>query len=391
MSGSQSSDPLHQAWTDIIEPAIVTLQKTVNTIGNDIVMLFSQNASSLNTGQILQKLGADVLVGIIDAIRTVVVGLVRLGGDIIKDFKDYINEEINIPIFSGLWKTFISGGTELTLLDGLALLLAIPVTIIYKILTNKAPADMTSLDYNTLVTGKISDASQELPVNHFMSVSNLTIHAFWGALQVVDDINLYSEPIEPAASGQYPKKALHDPLWKFRPANHPLQPHLHRKLKREPRGLATILTDWRLALGVLGRGMSFPLLDENAPATWARWASWLLGCASVLVNAAIRSCTVEDVPASLKARALAATDGVIGFINFALVCTVNGVEYEKKYQNPAFTTMQVFSSIFDLVNTEGSSIAKLTAGEPCFYTIIVHPAMPSATQTIRLSANVVVP
>ncbi|KAL8710270.1 MAG: hypothetical protein Q9225_007310 [Loekoesia sp. 1 TL-2023] len=339
------------------------MRQTVTTIGNDIVMLFSDNGNSLNTGQILQKLGADVLVGIVDAIRAVITGLIKLGGDIIKDFKDFINKAVNIPIFSGLWKTFISGGTKLTVLDGLALLLAIPVTIIYKIVTNKAPADMTSLDYNALVTGKIDNTSQTLSINHFMSVSNLVTHTFWGALQVVDDIGLYSTTMEPAPSGRQSEKPPRDPLRKFRPGNHPLQRNLRRKAKRDPRGILSVLKDWRLALGVAGRGMSFPLLEETAPAAWARWVSWLLGCASVLVNAAIRRCTAGDVSASQKAQALAAIDGVIGFINFALVCSVNGEEYSEDYQNPAFTTMHVFSSVFDLVNCEGSATAKFTEGE----------------------------
>lgn len=91
------ASPLYQAWTNLVEPAAQSLSTTCETLASDIVLLFQGGNDSLSVGQVLQKLGVDVLLGIIDAIRTVVVGLINLGALVLLDFKTYVNYEINIP------------------------------------------------------------------------------------------------------------------------------------------------------------------------------------------------------------------------------------------------------------------------------------------------------
>ncbi|KAL8689150.1 MAG: hypothetical protein Q9218_005112 [Villophora microphyllina] len=357
INGTQSSDPLHQAWTDVVQPAIASLQQTVTTVGKDIITLFSNNNKSLSVSEALQKLGVDVLLGIIDAIRAVIVGLIRLGADIIKDFRDYITKTINIPIFSALWKTYISG-SELTFLDGLALLLAIPVTIISKLLTNKTPADMTGLNYDGLVKGTVTDPTQLLQTNGFMSLSSIIVNGLGGALQVFDDaassVSMVKRIVIPQQQSH--PLAVHNHLSKFT-SPHPLS----RAIK--PQLLAAngynVLTDWKLALGVIAKIIAIPT-NTSLPGYPIRWISWLLSCAATLISAAIRSVTVEGVPPSTKEQALAATGGTIALVNFALICTINGMEFTDDYpsRDPTFTSFQVMSSIFDLVASEGSAAEK---------------------------------
>ncbi|KAI4232532.1 MAG: hypothetical protein LQ349_004947, partial [Xanthoria aureola] len=358
MTGSQSSDPLHRTWTDVFQPAIASVQQTVSTIGKAIITLFSDDHRSLSVEQALQKLGVDILLSVIDANRAVIVGLIRLGADIIKDFNDYLNKSINIPIFSALWKTCISGGTDLSFLDGLALLLAIPVTIISKLVAGKTPADMTSLDYNGLVTGTVKDPTQLLQVNGFMSLSSLIVNGLSGGLQVFDDAASSVSPMVKRVAVQQPHQdTLHGQLQKFQ------TPHaLHNAVKAQMLAASgyNILTDWKLALGEMAKIIAIPT-NTSLPGYPIRWISWLLGCVATLISAAIRSVTVEGVAPSLKEQALAATGGTIALVNFALICTINGLEFTNDYsgRDLTFTSFQVMSSIFDLVASEGSAAERL--------------------------------
>ena len=373
ITGTQSSDPLHQAWTDVVQPAIASLQQTVNTVGKDIITLFSNNKKSLSVDQALQKLGVDILLGVIDAIRAVIVGLIRLGADIINDFRGYINKTINIPIFSALWKTYISGGTELTFLDGLALLLAIPVTIISKLVGGKTPADMTALNYDGLVKGTVNDPTQLLQVNGFMSISSLVVNGLAGALQVFDDAASSLPMLKGFAVQQPHEDAVQAQLQKFQ-APHPLHTAVKTQLMTASASGYNILTDWKLALGVIAKIIAIPT-NTSLPGYPIRWISWLLSCAATLISAAIRSVTVEGVAPSQKEQALAATGGTIALVNFALICTINGMEFTDDYpgRDFTFTSFQVMSSIFDLVASEGSAAEKFVKGMifPFYFDIFI--------------------
>ncbi len=396
IAGSESSDPLYQAWTTLIEPAAQSLSTTCATLADDIVLLFQGGGDSLSVGQVLQVLGVDVLIGIIDAIRTVVVGLINFGALILVDFKTFINYEINIPIFSALYKDYISGGSSLTVLDGLCMLIAIPVTIMSKLLTGSAPPDLTTLNYDNLVDGKITDPTQLLDINHFM---NLTTWTTTSMKDVVDLISaLVSDvdetdgepPSEPAPcpevpSGKhdhhhghhhghhYPHKRHHaqqphHPL--ARHLSHPIhaQHHLSRLLAAQHAllGASPISVDWKLGLGVFAAIGGIPT-DPSQPGFPIRWISWLIGCANTLIAAAIRKITaVDGVPVPAKGKALAVLSGVLAVVNFALISAINGLEFTTDSypgKDAGFTTLRCFGSVFALLGTLGTDGAVLSTGE----------------------------
>jgi hypothetical protein len=326
----------------------------MQNLSDDLVLLFKKNGTSLSVGEILQKLGTDVLLGIIDAIRTLVVGLINMGALILEDFKTYINYEINIPIFSALYKEFISGGTALTLLDGLALLLAIPITIFSKLITGKAPPDMTGLSYDNLVDGKITDPAQLLQINGFMSVTAWTTNTLKGALDGLAALAPLS------ASEATNEKDL--ALRKFRGV-HPLETLLLR-YELEVGITNPIAMDWRLGLGVGARAAGLPT-DPSQPGYPIRWISWLIACGNTLIRAAIRKVSVDGVPPPAKAKALAVIEAINALINFALVSAINGLEFTTESypgKDLAITELQTFSSVFDLISTLGGDGAVLATG-----------------------------
>jgi len=126
---SRDSNPLKQVWNDVIQPTIKSIEESASKIGEDIVELFRKN-KSFTVEELLQKLGSDVLLAFIDVIRRVVVGMMHLLKDLIRDFKALVNLTINVRVLSPLYKSIAK--SDLTLLDAFALLVAIPVTVIAK-------------------------------------------------------------------------------------------------------------------------------------------------------------------------------------------------------------------------------------------------------------------
>ena len=394
IAGSESTDPLYQAWTNLVEPAAQSLSTTCETLASDIALLFQGDGDSISVGQILQKFGVDVLLGIIDAIRTVVVGLINLGALILLDFKTFVNYEINIPIFSALYKEYISGGTALSVLDGLCMLIAIPVTIMSKVLTGSAPPDLTTLNYDNLVDGKITDPTQLLDINHFMNLSTWTTTALKDVVDLLsalvsDADPTEGEPSEPAPLPEAPSgkhdhhhhHGHHHPHKRHHAQHHPLarhlsqhrhaQHHLSRLLAAQHAllGASPIAVDWKLGLGVIVSIGGIPT-DPSQPGYPIRWISWLIGCANTLIAAAIRKVTgVDGVPVPTKTKALAVLSGVLAVVNFALVSAINGLEFTTDSypgKDVAFTTLRCFGSVFSLLGTLGTDGAVLATGEFLF-------------------------
>jgi hypothetical protein len=88
---------------------------------------------------------ADVITFVLDVIEDIAVALLDLVGGAITALQDALNADIDIPIISWLYKYVITGtildpGDDLTILDLLCLILAIPATILYKVLFGGASA-----------------------------------------------------------------------------------------------------------------------------------------------------------------------------------------------------------------------------------------------------------
>ncbi len=88
---------------------------------------------------------ADVISFVLDVIEDLAVALLDLVGGAITTLQDALNADLDIPIISWLYKYVITGtivdpGDDLTILDLLCLILAIPATILYKVLFGGATA-----------------------------------------------------------------------------------------------------------------------------------------------------------------------------------------------------------------------------------------------------------
>lgn len=135
-----SSDPFIQFYQDVLEPAFDTMVKALGKDADDVLNLLN-NMSMDN----LRLLFADVADGLISVFATIVDGFLKFAEDIIADIVKGISDPMDIPIIGALWE-FITGlfghEEELTALNAISLLVAIPATTIAKLATGTTPDQM---------------------------------------------------------------------------------------------------------------------------------------------------------------------------------------------------------------------------------------------------------
>jgi hypothetical protein len=139
------SDPLHSFMNDVVRPLLESVEATAKQLGEDLRVMYDDDSMTLN--QVIQKMTSDAVVGILDAIQKIVVGSIKFIEDFIKFIQTSINTKIEIPFFSAFYRSI--AGSDLSILDAVMLVLAIPTTIGYKLAAGRAPfADEQSVFEN---------------------------------------------------------------------------------------------------------------------------------------------------------------------------------------------------------------------------------------------------
>jgi len=142
MSGSSISSPFSGAiegftafYNDVLQPTMTSIGDTLETLAGDIARAFEDG--SLTANDIIRQLGADVVVGLIDAFQKIAVGMMKLMRDLLDSITRMLSKEIHIPFLSALYERVV--GRPLSILSGFSLLVAIPSTVLYKIISGHAP------------------------------------------------------------------------------------------------------------------------------------------------------------------------------------------------------------------------------------------------------------
>lgn len=129
------SDPFSAFLDDVVWPTLDSVSDTAHQLGIDLAKLFGD--TSMTTTQVMQLI-SDAAVGLLDALETIVTGLMQFVEDLIAMLQTELNTPIAIPFFSPLYKQI--SGNDLTVMDAIMLVLAVPTTIVYKIVAGRAPA-----------------------------------------------------------------------------------------------------------------------------------------------------------------------------------------------------------------------------------------------------------
>lgn len=129
-------------WSSVFQPALDKLQKEVTNVSSEIAKLFQKSGSIdgddiLNVSKGVLKVALSVLRGLVSSLLRLVQ---KLCGELIK----LGNKPIKIPVFSALWRKI--SGHELTIFDAISLIIAIPTTIMAKLVTGQKPPQIEGLD-----------------------------------------------------------------------------------------------------------------------------------------------------------------------------------------------------------------------------------------------------
>lgn len=219
-------------------------------------------SSSASLADVMKKIAVDLIKKFIQALRTAATRFLLILKTVVKDFKDVITATIDIPIFSWLYKKFLSGGSDLSLLDGLALVVAIPATILCKIITGSAPPDMTGIDYDKLINGGLSD-KESIQFSHFGGINTIFAEVFVGIVDAIEAFIPFSA--QTAESQQLPA------------SDFAMQAAIGTKTKMYVKD----------AFAIMGRATGIPL-DKNLLGYDVLWASWTVACVNIAIGAALR-------------------------------------------------------------------------------------------------------
>ncbi|KAG9758073.1 hypothetical protein KCU73_g4084, partial [Aureobasidium melanogenum] len=159
LKGEKKSGDATNFWNDVLVPEVAKLDTALSRVGQDITALFKKEGSI--DGNDIVNVSKSLLKAGIATVRSIVKGLLQLVKAFIGKLCDLGNAEINIPVFSWLYKK-ISKGHALTLFDAISLIIAIPTTIIAKLITGKAPPTFEKMDAQLLKSltegGDIADS-----------------------------------------------------------------------------------------------------------------------------------------------------------------------------------------------------------------------------------------
>ncbi|KAI9653748.1 MAG: hypothetical protein M1821_006943 [Bathelium mastoideum] len=131
---AKSSGVVQALW-DMCKGVMKKVAKLISTFGSDFITLLTDSDRPI--GDLLKSMGSHLMVNAIEILEEIVNGIFELLGQIILKLALLVNEEIKIPVLSALYKNI--SGNELTVLDAVALILAIPITIVYKLVKNESP------------------------------------------------------------------------------------------------------------------------------------------------------------------------------------------------------------------------------------------------------------
>lgn len=328
---------------------------------------------SLSVSETASHLKTSILLGFVDGIQKLAIGIIRIASTVIAEFQSYINYKITVPVFSDLYKRFISGGTDLTLLDAVAMILAIPVTIITKIITNKPPPDMTGFDYGQLwrVNTTKSDGGQHLRYNHFGSIGGIIANPIAGVLATMSMLKSGVAGRSSVAGGRDPRKNPASSIMGRTDILH------HRAALPSPRATPLLEQHWGEVYSLFGCIFSFPT-DPGQAAPVLTWISWVLGCLNVFTSVALQQLGIGSSLAGEKA--LAVIEAALATINYVLIVAIKTIEFQASNGDGAANSSSILSLLsgtFGVLGTLSTDFGALAVGKfsflPMFISIPLTP------------------
>jgi hypothetical protein len=165
---AKPSGVVEKLW-DMCTKMAEKLKKLLLDFGIDFLSLLKGGDKPI--GDLLKTMGSHAMVNAIGILEEIVTGLFDLFEQIILKLALLVNEPIKIPVLSALYKKI--SGNDLTVLDAVCLILAIPITIIYKLVRQESPKKIPGIEpymkpnlYNQALLERLVSDSSTAPSTH---------------------------------------------------------------------------------------------------------------------------------------------------------------------------------------------------------------------------------
>ncbi|KAF7585430.1 hypothetical protein BBP40_010954, partial [Aspergillus hancockii] len=129
---------------ELIKTLLKDVADMLKNIFEDVKDWFS---TDMSITEIFKRLGSDLLEGIVHVAADLVHGLLKAIKGIVNTLHNWANKELVFPILTDLWH-YVTG-EPLSFTGVISFVLAIPMTLLSKVLTGTAPPDLTFLTKNS--------------------------------------------------------------------------------------------------------------------------------------------------------------------------------------------------------------------------------------------------
>lgn len=128
------SDPLRATLNDLVE-LWETIRGNVEKLGTTLSDGLLKGTMSFN--DLITQLSSDVVVGMLDVFKTILVKLIGFGERLVTGAQALINKQVELPVITALYREYV--GSDMSVLDAVCLMLSVPLTTVYKLLKGEAP------------------------------------------------------------------------------------------------------------------------------------------------------------------------------------------------------------------------------------------------------------
>ncbi|QRV95144.1 hypothetical protein RhiJN_23162 [Ceratobasidium sp. AG-Ba] len=303
---SKPGDPnLAEIWVLHIQPALSEVGSVLTAAALELVQLYFSQPKGLTVGDILKRTGVKLIVPMLEIVKQIALAIVRFAKSLVQGLKDTMNYDLNDLPWIGPLVRKLTGGTKLSVLSAVALLLAIPATVFSKQILGRPPTPVLESDF--------ADSSSFIPDSATRAFSELA-----STVQI----------------SQYMYTTIRDCARIFTAKISDLDPTL-------PGNLSLVFD---VASGIF----EYPLpTTEPATAYEARRTVWLVLLLRSLINAVVWK--IPPFPG--RAKSIVVVDAIAGAITFWLLQGVYSKELAEEYdeKDPESTNLNIGKSVVDLL------------------------------------------
>ncbi|MEO0338228.1 MAG: hypothetical protein AAF242_03345 [Bacteroidota bacterium] len=166
LSGTLSDDFLGDS-EGAVEDFINDMMDILGELFDEVESAFTEIIDAYSAGEevtigdILKVFTSTLIEALLTALKGIFIAFLDAVEFLIQKTLDVLEAEIDIPLVSGLY-SFVAGGSPLSVLDAMSLLLSIPTTIVYKIVAGRAPFEDGTYGLDTMTYDQIFQYSDNL-------------------------------------------------------------------------------------------------------------------------------------------------------------------------------------------------------------------------------------